>query len=148
MGGMQPRAAAHGSGVAPFLGERLENFGRFVANDILPFRNRADESAKYRQAAQPQIGAAIVNADLRMTLQQRLGIVVIANADFPIRAAGYHAKGIFVHGLARNSERGWFSGIHSWISADLTLDAKAIYSLRYIAVSRKNRQIAHRSKGR
>ena len=58
-----PRAAA-GFGCAPFLGQRFEHFGRFIADNILPFRHRSDQASKDRLSAQTEISAAIVDADV------------------------------------------------------------------------------------
>ena len=50
---------------SPFLGQRLEDVGRFVADDSLALGHGADQVPKDRQPAEPQVGAAILDADLR-----------------------------------------------------------------------------------
>ncbi len=81
--------------VAPLLGNRLEDFGRFVSNYVFAFRDRTNQSSKYRQSAQIQIGAAIINADLGVHFEDRLGGWKIANSKRSITSASDNAVCIF-----------------------------------------------------
>ena len=52
--------------LTPFLGERLEDLGRFVAHDVFALGHRADQAPKDRQTTQRQVRTAVVDPDLRV----------------------------------------------------------------------------------
>ena len=67
--GIGPRTAAgaaHRLTADPFLGERLEDLGRFVAHDVFALGHRADQAPKDRQTTQCQVRTAVVDPDLRV----------------------------------------------------------------------------------
>ena len=97
-------------GVAPFLGECLEDFRRLIANDVLALRHGANQSTKNGHAAQRQIGAAIVRADLDVHRHEWIASWVIADHQRSIATSGHDAKRVFFcHrclGRSRRSEMG------------------------------------------
>jgi hypothetical protein len=82
---------------APFLRERLENLGRFVADHSFAFGYWADQAAEDGQSAKFEIGATVVDANLRVALEEGFGRVKIADANLAVGAARHHAKSAFVH---------------------------------------------------
>ncbi len=71
---------------APFLGEGLEDLGRFVADDILAFGYGPDQAAEDGQAAEGEVGAAVIDTDLGVTLEEGFGRIVIADTNLAIGA--------------------------------------------------------------
>src|SRR5262245_59453312 len=90
-------AAAAGFRGAPLFGECFKNVGGFVADDVFAFRHGADQAAEDGQAAKSEISAAVVDADLGVHAEERVGGVVIANANFAIGSASDQAERVFGH---------------------------------------------------
>src|SRR5690349_3719509 len=75
------------TGGAPLFGEALKNFGRLVADDSLAFRHRADQSAEDGHATEGKVGAAVVDADLRVHPKDGVLVLVVASPEFAVFAA-------------------------------------------------------------
>jgi hypothetical protein len=105
-----PTPAARSVHGRPFFGERLEHFGCFVANDAFAFRHGPDQTTKHRHPAQSEVGAAIVDADLRVHLQHGVVLFVVFGSQLTIAAAcnntdrGIHAR-FCLRGTGRSGGR-------------------------------------------
>ena len=90
------RAATLRGRSTPLFGQALKNVRAFVADNFLAFGHGANQTAEDWQAAQRQVRAAIVYADLNVHLVERFVRREIFDAKFAIRASRHHAKDFFV----------------------------------------------------
>lgn len=81
---------------APFLRQHFENFGRLISHDVLAFGHGTDEPPKNRQTPQLQIGAAIVNADLIVTIHQGIDGRVVSNHQGAVATSCDDSEGVFL----------------------------------------------------
>ena len=85
-------SAARGLCMRPFLGQRFEDFGRFVANGCFAIGHGANQTAEDGHSAQLEVGAAVVDANLGVQFRQALLLRVFLDANFAVGASGYNAE--------------------------------------------------------
>jgi hypothetical protein len=93
---LHPTAATRVFGARPLFRQGLEDIGRFIANDVFALGHWPDQAAKNWQAAESEIRRAVIDANLAVHLQERLGRRIIANAERSIGGARDYPDRIFL----------------------------------------------------